>query len=78
MTTFRAHLISVVLVEGGMISSSIFELFEDALRFARETFEYNATSITSYFLALFLVSGSHIYYLALHDFLKHFPPYFQL
>ena len=64
MSNFWAHLISAVLVERGIISSSIFELIADDLSFAWQLFEYNATLISSLFLALFLVSVSHVYYLA--------------
>ena len=76
MTPLRGHLISVVLAERGIISSSTFELVENELSFASEFSVYNA-KLTILFLTLFLVYVSHVNYLALHDFSKHFPPFFQ-
>ena len=74
MTTFRAHLISAVLAETE--SFSIFELPQNALtEVCSELSESEAT--LSLFLALFYVSVSHFYYLALHDFLKLFPHTFN-
>ena len=55
----------------------MFKLLENALSFARKRFEYNATLMTSLFLALFFVSATHVYNMSLNDFFKHFPPKFS-